>query len=235
MVDDEFYRLPVAGDRNLGSDTKFIITEGSSKDFVTQYEAFTYQTNSRAKVNEYSSLKDTIFGDKGIDCAFPSVEEGVAFIFSDNLCAKWSYGLKNPKNKLLVGPSPIEEVFPYLKGTVFANGLDAAFETSRPYEFYLFKGDNYARIFYEGAGKLLNSSPIRQNWVTLRGTIFEKSIDGSFSLDHDTYPNSVYIFKGDTYARVTYTPGTATEKLDNLAKIKSYWTGLGSMLPRSNH
>ena len=41
-----------------------------------------------AKVNEYSSLKDTIFGDKGIDCAFPSVEEGVAFIFSGNLFAK---------------------------------------------------------------------------------------------------------------------------------------------------
>ncbi|XP_057543305.1 albumin-2-like [Amaranthus tricolor] len=147
-----------------------------------------------AKVNQYSSLKGTIFGDKGIDCTFPS-KEGVAFIFSDNLCAKWSYGLKIPKNKLLVGPSPIEEVFPYLKGTVFANGLDAAFETSRPYEVYLFKGDKYARIFYEGAGKLFNR---------------------------------------DTYARVTYTPGTATEKLENLAKIKSYWTGLGRILPRSN-
>ncbi|CAO2827646.1 unnamed protein product [Amaranthus hypochondriacus] len=185
-----------------------------------------------AKVNQYSSLKGTVFGDKGIDCAFPSEQEGVAFIFSGNLCAKWSYGLKNPENKLLVGPSPIDEVFPYLKGTIFANGLDAAFETSRPYEVYLFKGDKYARINYEGAGKLLNSSPIRQNWVSLRGTIFENGIDGAFSLDHDTYPNSVYLFKGDTYARVTYTPGTATEKLNNLAKIKSYWTGLGSILPR---
>ncbi|XP_057541978.1 albumin-2-like [Amaranthus tricolor] len=112
-----------------------------------------------AKVNEYSaSLKGTVFGDKGIDCAFPSQEKGVAFIFSGHLCAKWSYGLETAENKLLVGPSPIEEVFPYLKGTVFVNGLDAAFETSRPYEVYLFKGDKYVRINYEGAGKVLNTS-----------------------------------------------------------------------------
>ncbi|XP_021730230.1 albumin-2-like [Chenopodium quinoa] len=179
----------------------------------------------------FSSLECTIFGELGITCAFASHDLGIAYIFSGNICAKWYYGLYSPNNKILEGPKLIVEMFPFLNGTVFANGIDAAFESSRPFEAYLFKGDQCARINYSANGQLINNAPIRQNWPCFKGTIFEHGIDASFA-SHN--PHQAYVFKGDLYARIRFIPGVRFDVLISTGRIKDYWMGLQRILPRKN-
>ncbi|KNA03938.1 hypothetical protein SOVF_204420 [Spinacia oleracea] len=176
----------------------------------------------------FSSLKFTIF-EEGIDSAFSSHDLGIAYIFLGNGCAKWYYGVYSPHNKILDGPMPIVEMFPFLTGTVFANGIDAAFESSRPFEAYLFKDDQYARINYSANGQLISSGTIRQGWPCFRGTIFEHGIDASFA-SHVSH--QAYVFKGDSYARIRFSPGMRIDVMIRSGKIKDYWMGLHKILPR---
>ncbi|CAO2821539.1 unnamed protein product [Amaranthus hypochondriacus] len=179
--------------------------------------------------NMFPSLKGSVFADKGIDCAFASQDEGIAFIFSGNQCAKWFYAPNSGNDRFLLGPSPIAEILPFLRGTIFANGVDAAFESTRPFEAYLFKGNQYARINYStGNGRVIT---IGQNWACFKGTIFENGFDAAFALH---IPNEAYIFKGESYARIKFTPGDTKDKIMWTGNIKSAWRGLGSILPRPN-
>ncbi|KMT16251.1 hypothetical protein BVRB_3g054050 [Beta vulgaris subsp. vulgaris] len=179
----------------------------------------------------FSSLKDTVFANQGIDCAFASQDQGDAYIFSGNICAKWFYAPDSPNDKIITGPKPIADMFPFLRGTVFENGVDAAFESSRPFEAYLFKGDQYARINYSANGHLITITSIRQNWPCLRGTMFENGFDAAFALH---VPNEAYLFKGDSYGRLKFTPGATNDELRWSGKIKDSWRGLASILPRKN-
>jgi len=47
-------------------------------------------------------------------------------------------------------------MFPFFKGTVFENGIDAAFRSTKGKKIYLFKGDKYARIDF-GTNRLVQS------------------------------------------------------------------------------
>lgn len=181
--------------------------------------------------NVFSSLKDTVFGDKGIDCAFASQDEGDAYIFSGNICAKWFYAPDSPNDKFLQGPKLIVEMFPFLSETVFENGVDAAFESSRPFEAYIFKGGEYACINYSDNSHLIGIGPIRQNWPCLRSTIFEQGFDGAFA---SHIPNQAYLFKGDSYGLIQFTPGNTNDDLLWSGLIKDNWKSLGSILPRKN-
>ncbi|XP_021726596.1 albumin-2-like [Chenopodium quinoa] len=189
--------------------------------------------NGPARIGDvFSSLKDTVFADKGIDCAFASEDEGVSYIFSGNICAKWLCAPDFPNQKILEGLKPIGEMFPYLRGTVFEHGVDAAFDSSVPFEAYLFKDSQYARINYSNIGHLMTITSIRQNWHCLRDTMFENGFDAAFALH---IPNQAYLFKGDSYGRIKFTPGSATdEELMWSGRIEDSWKGLGSILPRKN-
>lgn len=179
------------------------------------------------------SLKGTVFGEYGIDCAFASHDTGKAYIFAFNDCALLDYApFGSGCDKLIQGPINIATMFPYLKGTVFENGVDAAFESSRPYEAYLFKGDQYARINYGPKGCLMNTGPIAKFFPCFKGTTFECNIGGAFASVRE---NEAYVFKGEYYGHLKFTPGQTNDVLNGgVRKIKDYWPQLAKILPQAS-
>ncbi|CAK8533304.1 unnamed protein product [Lathyrus sativus] len=102
----------------------------------------------------FKSLNQTIFGSYGIDCSFDT-ENNEAFIFYENFCTLIDHAPHSNKDKIILGPKKIVDVFPYFEGTVFKIGIDAAYRSTRGKEVYLFKGDQYARIDY-GTNSMVN-------------------------------------------------------------------------------
>lgn len=177
----------------------------------------------------FSSLRNTIFTTQGIDCAFASHNEGCAYIFSGKMCVNWWYR----KNKIIENIKPISQMFPFLKNTVFENGLDAAFESlSRPYEAHIFKGNFYACINYSYPnGHIITIDPIYHKWDCLRGTTYENGFDAAFAIDIGS-PHEAYLFKGDSLAHIKFTPCLKYQKVVWSGKIKDKLKSLGSILPR---
>ncbi|XP_027364780.1 uncharacterized protein LOC113871888 [Abrus precatorius] len=178
----------------------------------------------------YPSLTATAFGEYGIDCAF-NTDGNQAFIFSSNLCALIDYAPGTTDDKILSGPMAIAAMFPFFKHTVFENGIDAAFRSSRSYEAYLFKGDQYALINYD-TKNLIAIRKITEGFYSLRGTIFASGIQAAFA-SHRT--DEAYIFKGTQYALINFAPGTTDDYIIGGVKpMLPYWPSLRSILPRNN-
>lgn len=127
----------------------------------------------------------------------------------------------------------ISKMLPALKGTVFETGIDAAFESSRKDEAYLFKGNLYALLNYSDDNhELSNIKDISEGFPSLKGTIFDKGIDAAFASHRF---NEAYIFKGDTYALINFAPGSTDDYIVNgPKKTLPNWPSLNSILPRPN-
>ncbi|KAG1326143.1 Albumin-2 [Cocos nucifera] len=180
----------------------------------------------------YPSLTDTAFAEHGIDCAFGSHNGDEAFIFSANLCAQINYAPGTTDDKIIKGPMTIAAMFPFFKGTVFESGVDAAFESTRTYEAYLFKGNRYALINYGSDSHLIAIRLITQGFAGLKNTIFESGIEAAFA-SHRT--DEAYLFKGDSYALINFAPGTTDDYIiGGVKKILPNWPSLRSILPRKN-
>lgn len=148
-------------------------------------EAYIFRSNIYARINfgegkiteppktitdSFYDLKNTIFA-KGIDAAFTSSRKNEAYIFRGN-----QYALINfATGKIIQGPKNITESFFSLKGTIFENGLDAAFSSSRENEAYIFKGDTYALINYAPGttdDKIVNGpNKITESFYSLKGIL----------------------------------------------------------------
>ncbi|CAK9167284.1 unnamed protein product [Ilex paraguariensis] len=113
----------------------------------------------------YPSLRGTAFAERGIDCAFGSHHKDQAFIFSENLCAQINYAPHIANNKIIKGPTTIATMFPFFTKKVFESGVDAAFESTKKYEAYLFKGDQRALINYDYDSHLIAIYLINQ-WLS---------------------------------------------------------------------
>lgn len=185
--------------------------------------------------DDFPSLKCTIFEDVGVDGAFRSHNASKAFIFAANQVAELDYAPYGGCGQVVRGPMPIVEMFPFLRCTVFENGVDTAFDTANPFEAYIFKGDQYACIKYGTASpKVLNKGPIREHFLALRGTIFETGFDAAYYL-HETQ-NEAYLFKGDTYCRLKFNPGTTNNQITyGPNKIMNGRPKLGAILPRKKN
>lgn len=180
----------------------------------------------------YPSLKGTAFADHGIDCAFGSYEWNEAFIFTGNLCAKVNYAPHTTNDIIIRGPLSIAAMFPFFKGTVFEDGIDAAFESSRRYEAYLFKGRHYALINYGYDFKIVAIRRIIDGFFSFRNTIFESGIDAAFASHRK---NEAYIFKGKFYALFNFAPGTTKDYIiGGIKEILPNWPCLHGILPRKN-
>ncbi|KAK9941184.1 hypothetical protein M0R45_017803 [Rubus argutus] len=181
----------------------------------------------------YPSLLGTAFAEHGIDCAFGSHNQDEAFIFSGNLCAQINFAPHTSNDKIIKGPMTIRGMFPFLKGIVFESGVDAAFESSKTYEAYLFKGDKYALINYGSAGRLIsNVKLITDGYHGLKNTIFASGFDAAFA-SHRT--NEAYLFKGDSYALINFAPGTTDDYIiGGIKPILPYWPSLQTILPLKN-
>ncbi|XP_027364777.1 uncharacterized protein LOC113871883 [Abrus precatorius] len=178
----------------------------------------------------YPSLTATAFGEYGIDCAF-NTDGNQAVIFSSNLCALIDYAPGTTDDKKLSGPMTIAAMFPFFKDTVFENGIDAAFRSSRSYEAYLFKGDQYALINYN-TKNLIAIRKITEGFYSLRGTIFASGIQAAFA-SHRT--DEAYIFKGTQYALINFAPGTTNDYIiGGVQPMLPNWPSLRSILPRNN-
>jgi hypothetical protein len=181
--------------------------------------------------DQFKSLAQTIFGNYGIDCAFDT-EKNEAFIFYENFCARIDYSPHSDKDKIISGPKKIADMFPFFKGTVFENGINTAYRSTRGKEVYLFKGDQYARIDYGTNSLVQGIKKITDGFTCFRGTIFENDIDASFA-SHKT--NEVYFFKDEYYARVHVTPGATDDYImDGVRRTIDYWPSLRGIIPLQN-
>ncbi|KAL7205337.1 hypothetical protein ACSBR2_018312 [Camellia fascicularis] len=188
----------------------------------------------------YPSLAGTAFAEHGIDCAFGSHDTNVAFIFSGNLCAQIDYAPHTTNDKIIKGPMTITAMFPFFKGTMFKNGVDAAFESTTEYEAYLFKDNQYALIDYGSKFRLIAIRDIAQGFPSLKNTMFESGIDAAFA-SHQTdwkfqLKSEAYLFKRDYYALINFAPGTTGDYIiGGVKKIRENWPSLSNILPRKNH
>ncbi|KAL6012369.1 hypothetical protein ACLOJK_002856 [Asimina triloba] len=191
----------------------------------------------------YPSLARTPFAEYGIDCAFGSQKKNQAFIFAGNLCAQIDYAPGTTDDRIIKGPMPIGKMFPYLKGTVFESGIDAAFEigpvdayeNQRTYKAYIFKNNHCALIDYTSSSSFGLSSVglISEQFLSLKNTVFESGMDAAFAL-HDY--NEAYLFKGDSYALFHFAPGYMNNYIVDgvVKKIHPNWPSLRPLLPRKN-
>lgn len=178
----------------------------------------------------FPALVNTPF-ENGIGCAFDT-DNNEAYIFLGGDCALIDYAPHSTNARLLIGPVPIGAMFPFLKGTVFDYGIDAAIRSSKSNEVYLFKGDQYARINY-ATRHILNTTSIRNGFSSLVGTIFENGLDSAFAIH---IKDEAYIFKGDYYARFYFAPCATNDRIiGRVQRIVDYWVTLRDLLASSEN
>ena len=122
----------------------------------------------------FYSLKDTIF-EHGIDAAFASHRCNEAYLFKGDQYARINFAPGTTNDYLRNCPMEITVGFPSLEGTVFQDGIDAAYCAKAKDEAYLFKGDTYALINY-APGTLddyiiRSVTPISSGFRCLKGII----------------------------------------------------------------
>jgi len=176
----------------------------------------------------FPCLEPTIFA-SGIDAAFTSSRENEVYIFRSKF-----YVLMNfVSGDIIQGPKKITDSFKSLKNTIFENGIDAAFASSRRNEAYIFKGDQYALInFAPGTTDdyiIQGPKSITLSFNCFKGTAFEDGLDAAFSSKEK---NEAYIFKGDTYALINYAPGTTNDHIINhVTPISNGFHSLKGIIP----
>ncbi|OWM76577.1 uncharacterized protein LOC116201708 [Punica granatum] len=184
----------------------------------------------------FPSLTNTTFGEYGIDCAFASHYGDQAYIFSSNMCALMDYapGTSNNNDRIISSPMKIASMFPFLKHTVFEDGIDAAFEATATDEAYIFRGSMYALINYHGssAGIIGWIKPIAEYFIGLSGTVFEHGIDAAFASHRR---GEAYLFKGEYYTLISIIPGSIDDYIIGGAVIMEILPNWPSLrLPRQN-
>ncbi|CAK8573330.1 unnamed protein product [Lathyrus sativus] len=115
-------------------------------------------------------FKGTVF-EKGVDAAYRSSKGKEVYLFKGNQYARIDYG----SNKLVQNIKNITGGFTCFRGTIFENGMDAAFASHKTNEVYFFKDDYYARVAVTpGASNDVIMDGVRKTldyWSSLRGII----------------------------------------------------------------
>ncbi|KAF3454482.1 hypothetical protein FNV43_RR04929 [Rhamnella rubrinervis] len=120
-------------------------------------------------------FKDTVFED-GIDAAFEATAKYEAYLFRGNRYALINY---HGSSARVIAIRLITEGFGGLRGTIFKDGIEAAFASHRRDEAYIFKGKNYALInFAPGSTNdyiIGGVKEILPNWPSLRSILPRKN------------------------------------------------------------
>ncbi|XP_058749971.1 albumin-2-like [Vicia villosa] len=179
----------------------------------------------------FKSLVGTAFGIYGIDGAF-STDNDEAFIFYENLTALIDYAPHTEDDQIISGPKKISDMFPFFKGTVFENGIDAAFRSSIGKEVYLFKGNQYAHVDYGNNYLVQSIKNITAGFPCFTGTVFENGVDAAFASHRS---NEAYFFKGDYYALVKFDPTGTDDYIIGTVKLTlENWPSLRGIIPQQN-
>ncbi|KAI8536119.1 hypothetical protein RHMOL_Rhmol10G0231600 [Rhododendron molle] len=159
--------------------------EGQAYLFVgTEYVVFDYsQGPSHAEVvkgplpicNGFPFLKFTFFVDYELNAAFGSGENEAIFFLGDE-CAKINYS-SNPSHEI----KQITEMFPFLQCTPFECSIDAALESWKSNEAFLFKDDQCVCINYSSDNCSLVGTirPIVELFPILKDTFFDSGIQAA--------------------------------------------------------
>jgi hypothetical protein len=112
-----------------------------------------------------------------VDAGFDTVDAGIAdpkdddklFFFRGTKCLKYSYS----ETKVVAGPKPISSYWPGI-GKAGFDSIDAIFKSPNPgNSYYVFKGDKYARIKWDGGWDSLEYGPsiISETWSSLKAWV----------------------------------------------------------------
>lgn len=113
--------------------------------------------------SEWKPLVDVGFDT--VDAAIPDPSnDDILFFFRGTKSLKYSY----KEGKVVAGPKPISSYWPAI-GEAGFDSIDAIFKTPNDDSYYVFKGDQYARISWNGGWDTLevNRKLIRENWPAL--------------------------------------------------------------------
>ncbi|ESW17879.1 hypothetical protein PHAVU_007G276300 [Phaseolus vulgaris] len=187
-------------------------------------------TSLRLISTGFPVFKGTVFAEPGIDGSFDT-EGSEAYVFSTNQSAYIEYTPGATNDKILSGPATIAETFPVLKNTVFEDGIDSAFRSTIGKEVYIFKDNQYTRIDYDSKQLVGTIRKITDGFPVLKDTIFESGIDASFASHEES---EAYLFKGDQYVRIKFTPNATNDVLlSDIKPIVDGWPCLKDILPVS--
>ncbi|KAK8472643.1 hypothetical protein PHAVU_002G269700 [Phaseolus vulgaris] len=136
-------------------------------------------------------------------------------------------------DKVLTGiERRIGDMFPVLDDTVFQDGIDSAFRSSRGKEVYLFEGNKYCCMDYASKQLVDPIRNITDGFPVLKGTIFEDGIDAAFASHKE---NQAYLFKGENYALMNFITGSPDATLVHGVKpIIDGWSSFRDILPLDN-
>lgn len=172
---------------------------------------------------------------RGIDATL-SVATNEAYFFHGDQYARVKLG-RNGANEIVDGSDKgiksIGDNWPSLRGTQFANRVDAAFSLPDvPGEAFMFSGSQYVRIKNVHPGTtddtLVNGPwSICTGWTSLCSTpqlkaLFADGIDSALSVRK----NEVYFFKGDQYVSVEANPGSIDRVINGPLPIADHWPSL---------
>ncbi|QCD92876.1 Hemopexin-like repeat [Vigna unguiculata] len=173
-----------------------------------------------------------------INAAFRSSREYEVYFFMKNKYVRLHYTPGRTDDEILTNLRLIRSGFPSLAGTPFAEpGIDCSFDTeansafrsTRGKEVYLFKGNEYCRIAYDSKKLVGTIRNIGDGFPVLKGTIFESGIDACFASHEES---EAYLFKGDKYVRIKFTPGATHDTLvGDVRLILDGWPCLRGILP----
>lgn len=160
-----------------------------------------YPARQKRSTEVISSVEDICKVGHYIECAFNFSDKEDAYLFIADRYLKIYYAPGTTNDKILSGPESIGNGFPYLKDTIFASGIDAAFTVSKKNEAYIFRSNIYAHInFHEG--KIMQGPELTTDgFYSLKNTIFAKGIDAAFTSSRE---NEAYLFRGNQYALINF-------------------------------
>ncbi|KAL9319422.1 hypothetical protein ACSQ67_015939 [Phaseolus vulgaris] len=184
-------------------------------------------TNLRLISSGFPSLAGTPFAEQGIDSAFDT-EGKEAYVFSTKHCAYIDYAPVQQMTRFSKVLPQLLKCFPSSKTRVFENGIDSAFESIKGKEVYLFKGNKYTRIDYDSKRLIGNIRNITDGFTRSKGTVFESGIDACFASHEES---EAYLFKGNQYVRIKYTPSSSNDTLPgDVRPILDGWPCLKDIL-----
>lgn len=146
-----------------------------------------------------------------IDSAFNSSVGEEAYLFMADRYLLINYAPGTTADYIIKGPETVSDGFPCLKDTIFANGIDASFTSSRRNEAYIFRSNICALINFAPHDYIIQEpKKISDSFSSLKNTIFENGIDAAFT---SSRKNESYIFKGNQYALINFAPGTTSNHI----------------------
>ncbi|KAJ5957497.1 Hemopexin/matrixin [Penicillium viridicatum] len=161
---------------NWGSADAVVQVPGANSFYVFvggNYFRGTIDPNSLKDTMQYSGVKPLELewkplvdvGFDTVDAAIPDPSnDDILFFFRGTKSLKYSYKGK----KVVAGPKPISSYWPAI-GKAGFDSIDAIFKTPNGDSYHVFKGDQYARISWNGGWDTLevDRKITRENWPSL--------------------------------------------------------------------